>query len=256
MSFLVLAAYFVHTPVGSNATRLSLLFAIPLVVALVEFRPWLVTLTIIVAVVVQLPFTIGTLRAAGSPPTRASYYVPLTNEIASRGPITGRIEIPEMIGHWDTYYVAKSYPLARGWLRQVDTELNGPTLYSAAPTAANYRTFLDANAVEYVAIPDARLSAFGRREAEAIRGFSYLQPVWSGAHWTLYAVERAHARRRRARDLDQLRRGRDHVHRARWVHPGRQPPVVPGADHHRWGRLHRTRRRHGSGPRERHQGLT
>lgn len=186
---MVLAAYFVHTPVGSNATRLSLLFAIPLIVALVEFRPVITLATIVVGVVVQVPFTFGTLTAAGSPPTRASYYRPLLAEIASRGEITGRVEIPELIGHWDSYFVARDVPLARGWLRQVDTELNGPALYDHAPTAATYRGFLDDNAVEYVAVPDARLSAFGRREASAIKGFSYLAPVWRGAHWTLYAVD-------------------------------------------------------------------
>ncbi len=130
---MVLAAYFVHTPVGSNATRLSLLFAIPLIVALVEFRPVITLATIVVGVVVQVPFTFGTLTAAGSPATHASYYRPLLAEIASRGEITGRVEIPELIGHWDSYFVARDVPLARGWLRQVDTELNGPALYDHAP---------------------------------------------------------------------------------------------------------------------------
>jgi hypothetical protein len=188
---MVSAAYFIHSPVGSNATRLSLLFAIPIVVALVEFRPLLTVITIVVAVVVQVPFTLGTLRAAGSPPTQASYYRALLAEIASRGEITGRVEIPELIGHWDSYYVAKTYPLARGWLRQLDTKLNGPTFYDRAPTAGSYRAFLDGYAVEYVAVPDARLSAFGRREAAVIKQLPYLNAVWHDRQWTLYTVENA-----------------------------------------------------------------
>lgn len=184
----VSAAYFVHSPVGSNATRLSLLFAIPLVIALVEFRRPVTIAIIAIAVVVQLPLTVGTLRDAGAPATTASYYQPLLAEIGARGPITGRVEIPEMVGHWDAYFVARSVPIARGWLRQVDTDLNGPVFYQQGPTAASYRGFLDTNAVEYVAVPDARLSTFGQREATAIPTFSYLSPVWSNAHWTLYAV--------------------------------------------------------------------
>jgi hypothetical protein len=185
---MVVAAYFVHTPLGSNATRLSLLFAIPVIVALVDLRPVITLGIVVVAIVVQVPFTFGTLTAAGSPPTRASYYQPLLDQIAGRGAITGRVEIPELVGHWDSYFVARDVPLARGWLRQVDTELNGPALYDHAPTSASYRTFLDDNAVQYVAVPDARLSSFGRREVTAITGFSYLDPIWKGQHWTLYAV--------------------------------------------------------------------
>lgn len=188
---MVLAAYFVHTPVGSNATRLSLLFAIPLVVALVELKAVITLATIVIAIAVQVPFTFGTLQAAGSPATTASYYQPLLEEIESRGQVSGRLEVPEMIGHWDSYFVARSVPLARGWLRQVDTKLNGTVLYDHAPTAATYRSFLDDNAVEYVAVPDARLSSFGRREVASLATMPYLQKVWTGSHWTLYSVDNA-----------------------------------------------------------------
>jgi hypothetical protein len=188
---MVLAAYFIHTPVGSNATRLSLLFAIPLVVALVELKPVITLATIVIAIAVQVPFTFGTLQAAGSPSTKASYYQPLLSEIETRGQVSGRVEVPEMIGHWDSYFVARSVPLARGWLRQVDTKLNGQVLYAHAPTAATYRNFLDDNAVEYVAVPDARLSSFGRREVAALATMPYLNKTWTSAHWTLYSVDNA-----------------------------------------------------------------
>jgi hypothetical protein len=188
-TLMVILAYFVHTPVGSNSTRLTLLFAIPLVVALVEFR-WLITVLVTaVAVLVQVPFTFGTLTAAGSPATKASYYQPLLDELHTRGPLQGRIEIPEVIGHWDSFYVARRVPLARGWLRQLDTSLNGPALYDRAPTPSTYRTFLDRNAVAYVAVPDARLSAFGRREVNALAAMPYLHEVWRDQHWRLYAVD-------------------------------------------------------------------
>jgi hypothetical protein len=79
--------------------------------------------------------------------------------------------------------------LARGWLRQVDTDLNARTLYDHAPTTDGYRSFLDQSAVDYVAVPDARLSAFGRREAKVIPTLPYLHEVWRNDHWTLYSVD-------------------------------------------------------------------
>jgi hypothetical protein len=39
-------------------------------------------------------------------------------------PLTGRVEVPEMAGHWDAVYLARGLPLARGWLRQTDVRLN------------------------------------------------------------------------------------------------------------------------------------
>ena len=87
---MVAAAYFLPTPVGGNAIRLTLLFAVPVVAAFVDWRWWLAALTIVLAVVVQTPVTLGTLTGAGSPATRASYYAPLLAEIKAQGPLTGR----------------------------------------------------------------------------------------------------------------------------------------------------------------------
>jgi len=187
-ALMIIVAFYVHTPVGSNATRLSLLFAIPLIVALTEFHRLITAAFVVIALAVQTPVTFGTLGGAGAAATTASYYQPLISQLRQRGPLTGRVEIPEIVGHWDAYYVAKDVPLARGWLRQLDTALNGATLYDNRPTAAGYRNFLDENAVAYVAVPDARLSAFGRREASVIATLPYLTEAWRNPHWTLYAV--------------------------------------------------------------------
>ena len=61
-------------------------------------------------------------------------------------------------------------PLARGWLRQLDTKLNDDVFYKNKPTATTYQQFLTDNAVEYVAVPDARLTYYGKREATLIDG--------------------------------------------------------------------------------------
>ncbi len=186
---LVVAAYVLPTPVGGNAIRLSLLFAVPVVAAFVDWRWWRAAIAVALAVVLQTPVTLGTLTGAGAPATRAAYFAPLLDEIHSRGDFTGRVEIPELTGHWEAVYAARSVPLARGWLRQVDTELNSAAFYDQAPTAATYRAFLDRNAVQYVAVADARPTFYGRREITLVHdNLPYLQAVWSNPHWTLYAV--------------------------------------------------------------------
>jgi hypothetical protein len=56
-------------------------------------------------------------------------------------------------------------------------------------TAASYRDWLEANAVQFVAVPDAPLSWVGRAEAALVTGgLPYLTPVWTGPHWRVWAV--------------------------------------------------------------------
>jgi hypothetical protein len=189
---MVVAAYALPTPVGGNASRLSLLFAVPVVAAFVPWRWWLASLAVLAVVIVQTPVTFGTLTSAGGADTEASYYAPLLNEISAQGQLTGRVEVPELNGHWEAYFVARAVPLARGWLRQVDTELNDDVFYKHKPTTASYQGFLSDNAVEYVAVPDARLTYYGKREAKLINGgLSYLKPIWKSSQWTLYQVQHA-----------------------------------------------------------------
>ncbi len=187
---MVAAAFVFTTPVGANASRLAMLFAIPVIAAAAEFVWWKTVTAIVAAAVIQTPFVFGTITSAGQSVTRPGYFTPLVDRIAAGGPLTGRVEIPEVTGHWEAAYVARHYPLARGWLRQVDIELWDSTFYGDdGPTAAAYQTFLRRTATQYVAVPDARLTFYGGREATLIRqGLPYLRQVWKDDDWTLYAV--------------------------------------------------------------------
>jgi hypothetical protein len=79
--------------------------------------------------------------------------------------------------------------LARGYETQSDNNLNH-VLMSSSIDAASYRTWLDDNAVAYVALdrrtldhnPEDRLVRSGR--------VAYLRQVWSDDHWMLFAVDR------------------------------------------------------------------
>lgn len=188
---MVVAAYVVPTPVGSNATRLPLLFALPVMCAFAERGRRVLAAAVVMTIAVQAPVSASTVLKAGRPESHQTYYTSLINELTFRGPLSGRVEVPESTGHWEAAYVADSLPLARGWLRQVDVKLNDDTFYKELPTAASYRTFLRANAVQYVAISDADLTTTGERERTLVEGgtpLPYLREVWSDPHWTLYKV--------------------------------------------------------------------
>jgi hypothetical protein len=187
---MVLLAFALPTPVGSNATRLSLLFALPIAASFVHWRTrTLTSLALITIFLVQLPVGIASIASLGRASGYSSYYNPVGAEIHARGPLTGRVEVPDLQGHWDSVYLARSVPLARGWLRQTDVRLNDAVFYKQRPTRTSYQQFLTDNAVQYVAVPDAELTAYGAEEVRLIdTGLDYLEPVWRNQHWTLYQV--------------------------------------------------------------------
>ena len=191
---LVLVLFLVSTPVGVSSARLTLLFAIPVITAYGAVKGRWVALVVAIAVLAQPPITLGTLRNAGSDATQASYYQPLLDQIAAAGPLTGRVEVPELIGHWEAYYVAGRIPIARGWLRQTDIGRNHDVFYGQRPNAQSYQAFLQRTATQYVAVADAPATYYARREIQLIdAGLPYLREVWRSAHWRLYAVDGATA---------------------------------------------------------------
>ncbi|MEU6074847.1 hypothetical protein [Micromonospora sp. NPDC047074] len=203
----VLAAALVHTPVGLNATRLAVMFALPLLAA--AARPparltrWLAGARggvglagLLVAVCWwQPPVPPADLRSVDDPTSRAAYFAPLRAFLDGQR-LTGRVEIPPTRNYWEAARLGE-VPLARGWLRQADIDRN-PLFFTTVPgaagtgvalTAASYRDWLADNAVQFVAVPDAPLSWVGRAEAELVTGgLAYLTPVWSGPHWRVWAV--------------------------------------------------------------------
>lgn len=189
---MVMLAWLLPTPVGSNSARLSVLFAVPVTAAYAQFKRPGAGMCVVLVALVQPPIVFGTLTGAGRPVTKAAYFAPLTAELEQRGPLTGRVEVPELTGHFDAGYLARTVPLSRGWLRQLDTRLNDDVFYRDLPTAQTYREFLDRTATQYVAVADARPTFYGRRERTLIdAGLPYLQTVWRNEHWTLYAVDRS-----------------------------------------------------------------
>jgi hypothetical protein len=186
---LLLLAYHVPSPIGSNALRLPMLFAVPVLAAYAPLgRRWLAAL--LVAVVWwQPPVMTSDLARAGAAASGADFYRPLVDELRRRGPV-GRVEVVPLRDHWESRYVAPVVPLARGWERQVDVDRN-PLFYTDPIDPADYRDWLRDNAVTYVAVaPDSPPDRYARGEAALIAtGLPYLREVWRDQTWRLYAVD-------------------------------------------------------------------
>ncbi|WP_435588141.1 hypothetical protein [Micromonospora aurantiaca (nom. illeg.)] len=209
----VLASALLHTPVGLNATRLVVMFALPVLAATATLPTPLsdrlraagrrarvvgaAGLAALLAVVCwwQPPVVTADLRSADDPTADPAYFTPLRAELARRG-LTGRVEVPPTRNYWEAARMG-DVPLARGWLRQADIDRN-PLFFTTVPgadgtgiplTPITYRDWLADNAVQYVAVPDAEFSWVGASEAKLVEaGQPYLTEVWSDRHWKLYAV--------------------------------------------------------------------
>jgi hypothetical protein len=212
----VLAASLIHTPVGLNATRLAVMFALPVLAACATLPPrlrprrngpgplrrsravpptWAVVALLAAVASWQPPVVVNDVRDIGNPSADPAYFRPLLDRLAAET-LTGRVEIPPTRSYWEAASMAE-IPLARGWLRQADIDRN-PLFFTTVPgaagtgvalTADSYRAWLDHEAVQFVAVPDAELAWPGRDEAALVTGgLPYLTLIWTHPHWRLYAV--------------------------------------------------------------------
>ena len=188
----VAAVALVHeSPLGGNVVRLGLTFSGPLLaIVLLRRRPLLLALLALPLLWWQWTATVRDLAAAtGDPSTERAYYEPLLGELAARtseGPV--RIEVPPSRNRWEARYVAGRFPLARGWLRQLEADdldlFDGDSL-----DAESYRRWLAESGVSYVALSDAEPDYLAERESELLReGVPGLEQVWSNEHWRLFRI--------------------------------------------------------------------
>jgi hypothetical protein len=198
----------VHTPVGGNVERYGVLLAGPLLACALGAdaarrraarapRPlWGGRLLVAAALTGIAVWTVWgpvreTVAVAGSPAASAAYYAPVARFVARMEappaqPV--RVEVPLTRGHWEAAWLAPHVSLARGWEKQLDERYNG-VLLSHTLSAATYRRWLDAQAVQYVALPDAPLDPSSAAEGRLIEaGLPYLREVVRTRHWRIYAV--------------------------------------------------------------------
>lgn len=186
----------VPNPLGGNFTRFAQYLVVPVAVLAAARVPRLLSIPVAALALVGVWWTVqhgleAERQWSGDAAIDASYHAPLIDELLRRnadGQPLGRVEIPFTDTHWESYYVAPHVPYARGWERQTDLGRNAE-LYDTGLTAGEYRDWLAANAVRWVAVPDVTLDEGGRPEGALIAGgLDWLTPVWSNANWTLYEV--------------------------------------------------------------------
>jgi hypothetical protein len=189
----LVGAFVVPSPLGGNVSRLAQLFAGPVLAAAGAPRRKLV-LALLAAPLLfwqWFPATDAIAFANSDPSTRRAYYEPLLAYLDAQHNL-GRVEIPSTLRHWETAYVAPQVSLARGWERQLDIGYN-PVFYDGTLTTASYQTWLEQNAVEYVALPNVPLDDSSVVERQIlVSGPPYLTPVWSNANWRVWRVDGYH----------------------------------------------------------------
>ncbi len=185
-------AFLVPNPIGGNVARLAKMVLVPLACYFLSSRNArsLLSAALVVLVGIVKPATEFTtaLRASALDPTHnASYYTGLLGYLGHQPNPPGRLEIPFTKGHWEAYFVARQYPIARGWERQSDLQYNN-VLYHPL-TATSYRRWLDDNAVDIVALPRAPIDYGGMAEATLLQHPpGYLIPAWHNANWQVWRV--------------------------------------------------------------------
>ena len=194
----VIASALIPSPLGENVSRLAILFAGPLIAAIVlsrTERPRYAWALAVLAVAIVGWQALGPIRetakGASDPSTAEAFHQPLIDWFATRGPEPFRVEVPFTRGHWEATYLAPNVPLARGWMTQLDTKYGELFYRYERPfSPAEYRRWLSDNAVRYVAVPDAAPDPSSRRELEVIASRpSWLKPVWSNADWKVYEFQ-------------------------------------------------------------------
>ncbi|GAB7003366.1 MFS transporter [Nocardioides sp. AN3] len=193
----VILVWLIPSPVGSNVTRLALIFAGVLLVAAAtssQLRRRTFVLLLVGAVTSGIwQVAVATTDVVTTAPDAAwsADIHALVRHLKKTDASLGRVEVVPPKSHRDAAALAPYFNLARGWNRQADAERN-PLFYDRKVplTADAYRAWLDRWAVRYVVLTPGRPDNAAVAEAALVQGgLPYLRPVWSNESWRVFAVE-------------------------------------------------------------------
>ncbi|MEV5913485.1 hypothetical protein DMH25_09725 [Streptomyces sp. WAC 01325] len=191
----VVLVWVVSSQIGSNITRLAMLFAGTALVAALPYtvprsRKWYTGVLALLTFVGWIGYkTVDDIIHAAPAASWARELAPLVNELQEVGAEKGRVEVVPARSHREASALAPYVNLARGWNRQADMERN-PLFYDDTLNSANYREWLQRWAVHFVVLPkDEPDPSAAERERELVqRGMPYLKQVWGDANWQLFQV--------------------------------------------------------------------
>ncbi len=191
---MLIGAFILATPVGSNAERPGQLAGTAAVAAAVIAggnRRWLAWVFVALLTLQWVPPIQDLVRQWDQRSTEAAFYRPLIEQVQSRdsGAPPGRLEIVWTMNHWEDEFVAAKIPLARGWERQLDRRFNSSVNGDHVSPEA-FRSWIDGLGVRWVAYPWAPLDrAIGGESRLVRRGLPWLEQVWRSPDWVLYRVK-------------------------------------------------------------------
>jgi hypothetical protein len=203
----VVVVWVVPSPIGSNMTRLALVFGGTLLVAIAAQQPsplaalrnrratrftvraMLLALAITTASVWQVGVAARDVVNSQTTAAWTDDLAPLVRQLERRGAARGRVEVVPTRSHREASALAPYVNLARGWNRQADTARN-PVFYEPGElTPASYRAWLSRWAVGYVVLSTGPSDVAAQAEARLVAdGLDYLDEVWTDENWRLYEV--------------------------------------------------------------------
>ncbi len=200
-------AWVVPSPVGTNISRLGLIFAGVGLVAMLPGRDWVRSFAgvrlgrtvaagmVAAALITSVSWQVGLAARdaiSTAPPSSMSLELEtLVEELDERGAGLGRVEVVPTASHREATALAPYVNLARGWNRQADAARNRLFYRERPLTADVYERWLRRWAVHFVVLSTAKPDAAAVEEAALVAsGLPYLERVWSDADWTLYEVRR------------------------------------------------------------------
>src|SRR5215211_6728774 len=186
-------AFAIPNPLGQNALRPGVVLGPALLVLFTRPRaPRAAVVGIAVALLYLqwLPAVRAVEEARGDPSTHRAFHAEVLSFLRDRAQPGERLEVPLTRNHWEATYLAQSYPLARGWHRQLDRKVN-PLFYDREHplTACGYEQWLRENAVRWVALPAAPLDFSAEAEQDLLlSGLPYLEPRLESHDWRIWEV--------------------------------------------------------------------
>ncbi|MEV7687105.1 MFS transporter [Streptomyces bungoensis] len=191
----VVLVWLISSQIGSNISRLPMLFAGAVLLAALPYtvprsRRWYLTVLALLGFVGWIGFkTVDDIVHTTPAASWARELAPLVNQLQKVGAERGRVEVVPARSHREASALAPYVNLARGWNRQADMERN-PLFYDDTLNSANYHEWLQRWAVHFVVLPKDNPDGDGgvRERALLQRGMPYLEQIWGDANWQLFKV--------------------------------------------------------------------